>query len=29
MFEDVALNGAYRMHKKSGFEISLKNEMPL
>ena len=28
-FEDVALNGAYWMHTKSGVEISLKNEMPL
>ena len=29
IFEDVALNAAYWMHKKAGVEISLKNEMPL
>ena len=27
--DDVALNGAYWMQKKSGVEISLKNKMPL
>ena len=27
--DDVALNGAYWMHKMSGVEISFKNEMPL
>ena len=27
--DDVVSNGAYWMHKKSGVEISKKNEMPL
>ena len=27
--DDVALYGAYWMHKKNGVEINLKNEMPL
>ena len=27
--DDVALNGAFRTHKKSGVQISSKNDIPL